>query len=60
MLRSATATQLVADGTSSGKAGNHCTPGTHSVKLKLTGARLEYTSEEPRAGNPRALLDRAD
>lgn len=59
VLRSATATQLVADGTSSAKDGNHCTPGTHSVKLKLSGARLEYTSEEPRAGNPHAFLDRA-
>ncbi|MFF3452793.1 serine/threonine-protein kinase [Streptomyces sp. NPDC002730] len=58
VLRSATATELVADGKSSGKAGNHCTPGTHTVKLRLTGARLQYTSQEPRAGDPRALLDR--
>ncbi|WP_326651816.1 serine/threonine-protein kinase [Streptomyces sp. NBC_01750] len=58
VLRSATATELVADGKSSGKAGNNCTPGTHTVKLRLTGARLQYTSQEPRAGDPRALLDR--
>ncbi|MFF3243660.1 protein kinase [Streptomyces sp. NPDC002870] len=59
VLRSATSTELVAEGKSSGKEGSACTAGTHTVKLRLTGARLEYTSEDPRAGNPRALLEKS-
>lgn len=59
VLRSATRTELVAEGKSSGKDGNTCTAGTHRVKLRLTGARLEYTSQDPRAGNPSALLEKS-
>lgn len=60
VLRSATATELVVEGESSDKSGNTCTPGKHTVKLRITGPELQYTSDEPRAGNPRALLKRAD
>jgi hypothetical protein len=60
VLRSATAAELVVEGESSDKSGNTCTPGKHTVKLRITGAGLQYTSDEPRAGNPRALLKRAD
>jgi hypothetical protein len=60
VLRSVTTTELVVEGKSSDKSGNTCTPGTHTVKLRLSGDRLQYTSQEPRAGNPRALLERED
>ncbi len=60
VLRSATAAELVVEGESSDKSGNTCTPGKHTVKLRITAAGLQYTSDEPRAGNPRALLKRAD
>jgi eukaryotic-like serine/threonine-protein kinase len=59
VLRSASGTELVAEGKSSGKEGNTCTAGTHTVKLRLTEGRLEYTSQDPRAGNPRALLEKS-
>ncbi|TQK52600.1 serine/threonine protein kinase [Streptomyces sp. SLBN-118] len=58
VLRGATPKELVADGRSSGKPGNTCTPGTHTVKLRLEGSRVQYTSKEPRAGDPRATLER--
>lgn len=58
VLRGVTPKELVADGRSSGKPGTKCTPGTHTVKLRLDGARLQYTSKEPRAGDPRATLER--
>ncbi|WNO73001.1 serine/threonine-protein kinase [Streptomyces sp. AM8-1-1] len=60
VLRGATTAELVADGSSSGKPGNTCTPGTHTVKLRLDGDRVQYTSREPRAGDPRATLERTD
>jgi serine/threonine protein kinase len=59
VLRSASRTELVAEGKSSGKEGSTCTAGTHTVKLRLTEGRLEYTSQDPRAGNPRALLEKS-
>ncbi|MDQ0941511.1 serine/threonine-protein kinase [Streptomyces sp. V1I1] len=59
VLRSASRTELVAEGKSSGKEGNACTAGTHTVKLRLAEGRLEYTSQDPRAGNPRALLEKS-
>ncbi|MFI2351925.1 serine/threonine-protein kinase [Streptomyces sp. NPDC019443] len=59
VLRSASRTELVAEGKSSGKEGNTCTAGRHTVKLRLTEGRLEYTSQDPRAGNPRALLEKS-
>ncbi|MCM2393980.1 serine/threonine-protein kinase [Streptomyces albipurpureus] len=59
VLRKATATQLVTDGASNGRAGSKCTEGTHTVTLKLAGGNLRYSSDEPRAGNPRATLKRA-
>jgi hypothetical protein len=58
VLRSATRTELVADGSSSGRPGNKCTGDTHTVKLTLDGKQLVYTSDESRAGNPRAVLDK--
>ncbi|WP_328671692.1 protein kinase [Streptomyces sp. NBC_00322] len=58
VLRGVTPKELVADGRSSGKPGTKCTPGTHTVKLRLDGARVQYTSKEPRAGDPRATLER--
>lgn len=57
-LTGATADTLTVQGESSGKPGSRCTSGPHTVKLKLRGERLEYTSDEPRAGNPSATLDR--
>ncbi|MFI1396321.1 serine/threonine-protein kinase [Streptomyces sp. NPDC020681] len=60
VLRRATTTELLTDGRSSGKAGNSCTPGTHTVKLRLNGSNVEYTSDEPRAGDPRATLERTE
>ncbi|WP_149183060.1 serine/threonine-protein kinase [Streptomyces sp. TRM49041] len=59
-LTSATEDTLVVQGESSGKPGSRCTSGPHTVKLRLNGERLEYTSDEPRAGNPSATLDRFD
>ncbi|MET7619847.1 protein kinase [Streptomyces sp. NPDC005408] len=58
VLRGGSPKELVADGKSSGKPGNKCTSGTHTVKLRLDGARVQYTSHEPRAGDPRATLER--
>ncbi|WP_329021992.1 serine/threonine-protein kinase [Streptomyces sp. NBC_00690] len=58
VLRRATTTELVTDGTSNGEAGNKCTPGAHKVTLKRAGETLRYTSDEPRAGDPRATLER--
>ncbi|MEU5403201.1 protein kinase [Streptomyces sp. NPDC005963] len=59
VLRRAAATELVTDGTSNGQAGNKCTPGAHTVTLKREGDTIRYTSDEPRAGNPRATLTRS-
>ncbi|MEU6488208.1 protein kinase [Streptomyces sp. NPDC046887] len=59
VLRRATATELVLDGSSTGKPeGNKCTSGTHTVTLTLKDGKLAYASEEQRAGNPRATLTR--
>ncbi|MFF0446461.1 protein kinase [Streptomyces sp. NPDC004609] len=58
VLRGANAARLVADGKSNGESGT-CTSGTHKVELRLDGARLRYLSDEPRAGNPKAVLTRA-
>ncbi|MEU6058526.1 protein kinase [Streptomyces sp. NPDC047097] len=59
VLRRATATELVLDGSSTGKPeGNKCTSGTHTVTLTLKDGKLAYVSEEQRAGNPRATLTR--
>ncbi|WP_405999203.1 protein kinase domain-containing protein [Streptomyces sp. NBC_00829] len=60
VLRGATTKQLLADGRSSGGQDNTCTPGTHTVRLRLDGDRLQYTSQEPRAGDPHATLKRVD
>ncbi|WP_308315930.1 hypothetical protein [Streptomyces sp. CC228A] len=57
-LTSATEDTLLVEGRASAKPHNRCTSGAHTVKLKLNGERLEYTSDEPRAGNPTATLDR--
>ncbi|MEE1751827.1 serine/threonine-protein kinase [Streptomyces sp. SP18CS02] len=59
VLRSATKGVLVADGSASDRPGNHCTGDAHRVTLKLKGAQLTYASDEARAGNPYATLDRA-
>ncbi|GAA4905949.1 serine/threonine-protein kinase [Streptomyces coeruleoprunus] len=58
VLRSATEGTLVTDSASGGKSGSICTSGTHTVKLTLKGKQLVYTSDDARAGNPRATLDR--
>ncbi|MFI6286764.1 protein kinase [Streptomyces sp. NPDC051018] len=55
VLRDATATRLTVDGTSNGELST-CTSGTHKVELRLDGSRLRYLSNEPRAGNPKAVL----
>ncbi|OII61832.1 serine/threonine protein kinase [Streptomyces sp. CC53] len=57
-LTSATEDTLLVEGRASAKPLNRCTSGTHTVKLTLNGERLEYASDEPRAGNPSATLDR--
>ncbi|MFI1939297.1 protein kinase [Streptomyces purpureus] len=59
VLREVTERELVAEGTASDKAGNTCTGDKHTVKLKLASGKLTYTSDEARAGNPRATLERS-
>ncbi|MFI6642402.1 serine/threonine-protein kinase [Streptomyces sp. NPDC050504] len=46
---------LVAEGSSNGRHST-CTPGAHVVRLKLVAGAVRYTSDEPRAGDPRATL----
>ncbi|MCQ4214373.1 serine/threonine-protein kinase [Streptomyces longispororuber] len=59
-LKSATADELVATGR--GKKGGEaqCLQGAHPVHLRRDGKALRFTSDDPRAGNPRARLVRVD
>ncbi|MFD8614346.1 serine/threonine-protein kinase [Streptomyces sp. NPDC059631] len=58
-LKSATAEELVATGR--GKADNpsHCVPDAHEVRLSPDGTdALRFQSVDPKAGNPKARLER--
>nr|BFD83337.1 hypothetical protein StreXyl84_27380 [Streptomyces sp. Xyl84] len=58
-LKSASAGELVAVGR--GKEGNpsHCVPDDHEVRLRPDGPdALRFTSVDPRAGNPKARVER--
>lgn len=60
-LKSATDKELVAIGR--GKKGNpsHCVPDAHVVHLRPDGAdALQFTSEDPKAGDPKARVTRVD
>ncbi|MEU7055038.1 protein kinase [Streptomyces sp. NPDC046197] len=57
-LKSATDKELVAVGR--GQKGNpsHCVPDAHLVRLRPDGDALRFTSVDPRAGNPKAQVER--
>ncbi|WP_234533831.1 serine/threonine-protein kinase [Streptomyces shenzhenensis] len=59
ILRSVTATKLVASST--GAEGNHdgCDPGTNTVYLTPSDGELVYTSDSSAEGNPVAVMTRA-
>ncbi|MGW0082599.1 protein kinase domain-containing protein [Streptomyces sp. NPDC003393] len=60
-LKSVTDKELVAVGR--GKKGNpsHCVPDAHVVRLRPDGAdALRFTSEDPKAGNPKARVERVN
>ncbi|MET8244559.1 hypothetical protein ABZV31_09155 [Streptomyces sp. NPDC005202] len=45
-----------------GKQGNpsHCVQDAHQVRLRPDGKALEFTSVDPKAGNPKARVERLD
>ncbi|GHD93995.1 serine/threonine-protein kinase [Streptomyces naganishii] len=60
-LKSATATELVATGRGRKDNPSHCVPDAHEVRLRPDGGNaLRFTSVDPKAGNPKARLLRAD
>ncbi|MGW4344428.1 serine/threonine-protein kinase [Streptomyces sp. NPDC004690] len=60
-LKSVTSKQLVAVGRGSEDNPSHCVPDAHVVRLTpASGGALDFTSEDPKAGNPKARLTRVD
>ncbi|MFI2643333.1 serine/threonine-protein kinase [Streptomyces sp. NPDC018610] len=60
-LKSATDEQLVATGRGSADNPSHCVPDAHVVHLRPdAGDALDFTSEDPKAGNPKATLEKVD
>jgi hypothetical protein len=55
-LKSADAKQLVASGHGASGNPSHCSQTAHTVYLKRSGDALQYTSDDPGAGNPKARL----
>ena len=59
-LKSATAKELVAVGRGSKDNPSHCVPDAHVVRLRPYGDALRFTSGDPKAGNPKARVERVD
>ncbi|MEU2878407.1 serine/threonine protein kinase, partial [Streptomyces sp. NPDC007070] len=60
-LKSVTDKQLVAVGRGREDNPDHCVPDAHVVRLRpAVGGALDFTSDDPKAGDPKALLEKAD
>ncbi|GGX65523.1 hypothetical protein GCM10010510_06960 [Streptomyces anandii JCM 4720] len=60
-LKSATGTELVATGRGRKDNPSHCVPDAHEVRLRPDGDdALRFTSVDPKAGNPKARVLKAD
>ncbi|MFI7317713.1 serine/threonine-protein kinase [Streptomyces venezuelae] len=57
-LKSAGKAEVVAVGKGAEDNGAQCAQTPHTVRLRLTGKTLVYTSDDPEAGDPRARLSR--
>ncbi|ARX85572.1 serine/threonine protein kinase [Streptomyces alboflavus] len=56
-LKSATAKELVATGVGDKSNPDQCSQASHTVRLRPVGSsELQYTSEDPKAGDPAARL----
>ncbi|MDI3422469.1 serine/threonine-protein kinase [Streptomyces luteolus] len=58
ILKKATEKEIVATGRAKVKGDARCTDNDHTVRLTPVGDDLEYTSENPAGGNPKARLSR--
>ncbi|MFI1162087.1 serine/threonine-protein kinase [Streptomyces sp. NPDC020801] len=59
-LKSATDEELVAIGRGRKDNPSHCVPDAHEVRLRPDGDALRFTSVDPKAGNPKARVERVD
>ncbi|MGA4840292.1 protein kinase domain-containing protein [Streptomyces sp. G45] len=57
-LKSATDKELVATGAGAKTNHGQCSQAAHTVRLRPVGAELQYTSQDPGAGDPEARLKR--
>ncbi|WP_052029446.1 hypothetical protein [Streptomyces aurantiacus] len=55
-LKSATKKALVATGVGAKSNKGQCSQASHTVWLRPVGAELQYTSKDPKAGDPEARL----
>ncbi|KUF17891.1 serine/threonine-protein kinase [Streptomyces silvensis] len=55
-LKSASAKELVATGVGAESNDSQCSRVSHTVRLRPVGAELQYTSVDPKAGDPEARL----
>ncbi|GGR73414.1 serine/threonine protein kinase [Streptomyces aureoverticillatus] len=58
-LKSATEKELVATGVGDKSNDDQCSQASHTVWLRPVGAELQYTSKDPKAGDPEARLKKA-
>ncbi|GHC70949.1 serine/threonine-protein kinase [Streptomyces flavofungini] len=55
-LKSASPKELVATGVGAKDNPDQCSQASHTVRLRPVGSELQYTSEDPKAGDPAARL----
>ncbi|MER5299056.1 protein kinase [Streptomyces lasiicapitis] len=57
-LKSATPKALVATGVGAENNDSQCSQASHTVRLRPVGPELQYTSQDPKAGDPEARLSK--